>query len=117
MNSQNGGASSSEEPSSYEQPSSNEVLDPTILLPLKPVIIDNIIGKGDSNKILWINNSGWYTLTAQLGYPRPQGNLPMLNSLTPAKQNSLLHAYFSVRGDAADYANQEWKSAVTPYDN
>jgi len=76
----------------------------------------NIIGKGDSNKILWANNPGWNTWTSQLGYPRPQ-NQPMLNALTPAKQNSLLHAYFSVRGDAADYANQEWKSTILPYEN
>ena len=56
--------SSSEEPGSSEEPTSSQET-PTDFTTLKPVtnlVIDNIIGVGDSNKILWINNSGWYTL-------------------------------------------------------
>ena len=80
--------SSSEEPTSSEEPISD-------------------INK-DASKILWVSNTGWHTWTNQLGYPRPQGNIPMLLALTPQKQDSLLRAYFSVHGDAADYANTEW---------
>ena len=82
---------SSEEPSSSEEPIINR----------------------DQYKILWTLNTSWYTWTNQLDYPRPQGKIPMLLSLTPQKQDSLLRAYYHVYGDSADHANQEWQ----PYEN
>lgn len=63
----------------------------------------------DTNKILWTSNTAWHSWTNQLGYPRLQGNIPMLNTLTSEKQNSLLKAYFSVYGNSVDHVNQEWK--------
>jgi hypothetical protein len=69
---------SSDEPSS-EEPNSEE-----------PKYFKNY------SKILWVSNTGWYTWTNNLGYPRPQGNLPMMLSLTPSKQQSLLKSYFDV---------------------
>lgn len=61
-------------------------------------------------KILWKMNTQFSTWTEKLGYPRPQGNLPMLPFLTNQKQESLLRAYFSVYGDSADHAGKEWKA-------
>ena len=84
----------SEEPSSNE-PSSNE--------PPGPSYKNSM-----SHIILWTTSSGWYTWTKELGYPRPQGNLPMLQSLTPKKQQSLLNAYLSVNGNSVDHVNKEW---------
>ena len=54
----------------------------------------------DASKILRAQNNSWGTLTNQLGYPRPQGNIPMNLALTPQKQNSLLNAYFNVGSKA-----------------
>ncbi len=85
----------SEEPTSSEEPASSEESQTNIL----PI---------DVSKILWVSNTAWHTWTNQLGYPRSQGNIPMLLALTPQKQDSLLRAYFSVRGDASDFANTEW---------
>jgi hypothetical protein len=85
---------SSDEPASSEESSSEEPIMNTL--------------PADASKILWVSNTAWHTWTEQLGYPRPQGNIPMLLKLTPQKQDSLLRAYFSVRGDSADYANNEW---------
>lgn len=73
----------SQEPSSQE-PSSEE-----------PIEINK-----DANKIIWISNTSWYTWTSDLGYPRPQGNLPMINSLKSYKQKSLVNAYFNVGAGA-----------------
>jgi len=82
------------EATSSEEPSSEE-----------PII--NVF-PAEASKILWKLNTSWCTWTDQLGYPRPQGNIPMLLTLTPHKQDSLLKAYFSVRGNAVDFANTEW---------
>ncbi len=94
---------SSEEPTSSE-PSSEE--------PSSEESITESINK-DASKILWISNTAWYTWSNQIGYPRPQGNIPMLLTLKPQKQESLLRAYFSVYGNSADHVNKEWK----PNDN
>ena len=85
---------SSEEPRSSEEPASSE----------EPISQINI----EASKILWVSNTAWHTWTNQLGYPRPQGNIPMLLALTPKKQDSLLRAYYHVYGDSADHANTEW---------
>ena len=99
-------SSSSEEPvSSSDELTSSE----------EPVSSSDepVTSTGIKHKILWTTSSGWYTLTNIIGYPRPQGNIPMMNALVPRKQQSLLNADLSVHGDAADYANQEWM----PYDS
>lgn len=65
----------------------------------------------NKNKILWTLNTDFYTWTNTLGYPRPQGNIPMILRLTPQKQNSLLNSYFSVYGNTVGHVNSEWKPA------
>lgn len=83
-------APSSEEPASSEEPNFGTL-------------------NKDASKILWVSNTAWYTWSNQLGYPRPQGNIPMLLTLTPQKQDSLLRSYFSVYGNSVDHVNTEWK--------
>lgn len=48
------------------------------------------------SKIIWGMSTQWYTITEQLGYPRPQGNLSMMNFLSESKQNSLMNSYLNV---------------------
>jgi len=67
-----------------------------------------LVQNKDKYRILWKLNTAWYSWTNQLGYPRPQGNLPMLQTLTSQKQESLLRAYFSVNGNNVDSVNKEW---------
>jgi hypothetical protein len=43
-------------------------------------------------------NPAWKIITDELGYPRPQGNLPMYLFLTDAKKRSLGMAYENVKG-------------------
>ncbi len=88
--------SSSEESMSSEEPVSSE----------EPIYKEPEI----YSKILWTTNSGWYSLTKNAQYPRPQGNLPMMQFLVPQKQQSLLNAYMSVRGVDAFYNSSEWSS-------
>ena len=87
---------SSSEESSSEESSSEEVYIPRCL------------NKGIANKILWTNNTQWYTITKEVQIPRPQGNIPMLNNLTIEKQDSLMCAYLSVNGNAVDKVNKEF---------
>lgn len=61
-----------------------------------------------NNKILWALNPKWYTETNKLGYPRPQGNIPMMQTLTTKKQESLLQSYNSVYGNSVDHIGN-WK--------
>jgi hypothetical protein len=49
-------------------------------------------------KIMWKLNTNWYSWTNQLGYPRPQGNIPMMLKLTGNKQQLLMRAYDNVHG-------------------
>jgi hypothetical protein len=86
-----------EETSSSEEPTSSEEQ-------INPSLIDI-----EASKILWVSNTSWYTWTDKIGYPRPQGNIPMLLSLTPQKQDSLLRSYFSIYGNSVDHTNSEWK--------
>lgn len=38
----------------------------------------------------------WNVIQSQLGYPRPQGNIPMIKRLRKCKQDSLIKAYNDV---------------------
>ena len=49
-----------------------------------------------SYPIIFNSNTMWCDQTNNLGYPRPQGNLPMLNGLVPQKKKKLITAYYSV---------------------
>jgi hypothetical protein len=82
--------SSSEEPSSFDEPSSSDESS------------NESSNSNDlANKILWVSNTAWYSWTDELGYPRPQGNIPMLVSgLRPYKQKSLLNAYLDVHANS-----------------
>lgn len=49
------------------------------------------------NQVIWnYDINGWKTLTEQLTYPRPQGNIPMFGALKESKQKKLEHGYFNV---------------------
>ncbi len=41
-------------------------------------------------------NVGWNRIQNEKGYPVPQGKMPMMQSLVPKKQHSLLLAYNEV---------------------
>jgi len=102
-----------EEPSSSEPPSSEpSSSEPSSSEPSSSEPFHEI--NKDQYRILWKLNTQFYTWTNDLGYPRPQGNIPMLLALTPQKQDSLLRAYFSVHGDNVEYANQDWKPYESP---
>jgi len=61
----------------------------------------------NNNKIFWAANSGWFTWSKDLGYPRPQ-NITMYQTLTAEKQASLNRAYLSVHGNSVDNVGKEW---------
>lgn len=46
--------------------------------------------------IIWSYPTQWHTITNQLTYPRPQGNLPMFGVLVPSVQSNLIDSYYSV---------------------
>ncbi len=88
--------SSSEEPTNSQEPTSSE----------EPTLLNHFC---TNKKIVWSQNTEWYSITKNIGYPRLQ-NLPMLNALTPEKQSSLVRAYQSVYGNSIDNISKEWKS-------
>lgn len=49
-----------------------------------------------ANRIMWTNISQWKKEQQELGYPRPQGNVPMFLALREPKRRQLLHQYMSV---------------------
>lgn len=53
----------------------------------------------DSAKIYWKSDPQWKTLTDDVGYPRPQGNIPMFGALVPQAQNNLMQRYMGVMNE------------------